>query len=352
MTEMLSCGRPDCEVSKTGICIEGHSPLQSCSFFGKSNIDELDVLEYDIAVEDIIEENEIPIEESRIRLPSGENLTIDEVDRFLLYRPVRFVTIIGEFDSGKTTLICSLYEKFLKGNFSGYIFSGSRTLVGFEKKTHHSRVDSGRASPDTTRTSLLDGLRYYHLSLTKHSTDLSSKRIELMISDRAGESYQRARYNSIYIEELIELQKSDYIVILLDGARLAVPFERHNTMSSVRQTLMAFISKGYLSKQSRVQIVTTKIDLLKHIEDSDLLNKLLAEFRTGLLNDFGESLGELIFSDISARDPLNSYPIAHGVDALLDSWCEPTPINYQKMYNDINLTTEFDLLLLRTPTKG
>jgi hypothetical protein len=347
-----NCGNPECDVSNTGICVEGNTPAESCPFFGRAaddygnsddNVDEFESEEYDAEASELQQ----TIEPIRIPLPSGEALTQAEVDQFLLWRSARFVTIVGDFDSGKTTLICALYDKFLRGSFAGHLFGGSRTLVGLEKKSHHSRIDSGRLSPDTLRTSLADGLKFFHLSLVPNE-DLQS-RIELMLSDRAGEQYQNARNNSAAVSELIEVKKAQYVVLLMDGGRIVDPTHRSNGMQSVRQTLRAFLDGGALSETSRVQVVTTKIDLLANVLEKQALETQLEEFREGLQKSFAKRLGELSFWEVAARDPYGEFSPAYGMEELLKSWCAFTPVSVIHTPLQITLNTEFDRLLSRTP---
>lgn len=337
------CGNPECDVSNTGICVEGNTPAESCPFFGRATGDDsdndIDKLEG--------EESQQTIEPIRIPLSSGEALAPVEVDQFLLWRPARFITIVGDFDSGKTTLINALYDKFLWGSFAGHQFAGSHTLVGFEKKSHHSRIDSGRIVPDTLRTSLSDGLKYFHFSLVP--SENIQLRIELMLSDRAGEQYQKARNNSDVVSELVEVKKAHYVVLLMDGGRIADPVHRQNAMQSVRQTLRAFLDGGALSKTSRVQVVTTKVDRLATLSEKEVLDAQLKKFREGLQKTFGECLAELSFWEIAARDPYSKFPPAYGVEELLKSWCAFIPVTVTCAPLQIALNTEFDRLLSRTP---
>lgn len=339
------CGKPECDVSETDVCIEGNTPTESCPFFGQGTDNVLEDFEDEVNAES--SDLQQSIEPIRVPLPSGEALTPAEVDRFLLWRPARFVTIVGEADSGKTTLICALYDRFLRGGFAGHLFGGSRTLVGLEKKSHHARIDSGRVAPDTLRTSISDGLKYFHFSLLSNE-DMQS-RVELMLSDRAGEQYQKARNNSGVVSELIEVKKAQHVSLLMDGGRIADPVHRSGAMQSVRQTLLAFLDGGALSEISRVQVVTTKVDLLAEAPGKQALDTLLEQFRTGLQRDFGGRLGELSFWEVAARDPHGGFLPAYGVEQLLASWCASTPTALTRAPLQIALDTEFDRLLSRTP---
>ncbi|MEI2636660.1 MAG: hypothetical protein V9E92_07430 [Methylotenera sp.] len=342
------CSRPECQVSKTGVCIEGHAPSEACPFFGQSQ----NGIQGEIEDDNItaIESTPRPIKLNRISLASGEALTVEEADQFLRWRPATFVTIVGERDSGKTTLICAVYDHFLQNKFTDYQFAGSRSLVGLEKRSHHARVESGRSTPDTARTSLLEGLRFLHFALVPRVN--LQLRIDLMLSDRAGEHYQQARDNLKVVEGLIEVQKGQHIVLLMDGGRLADPNFRSGAMQSVRQTLRAFLDGGALSTSSHVQVVTTKIDLIDALPEKEVLNQRLTDFRQKLLKDFGNRLSNLSFLDICARDPKGKFPPAFGVDNLLSTWCTPFCVSTKREPPNIQLITEFDRLLFRTPMEN
>ncbi len=347
MAAVLTCGRVECAISKTGVCVEGHNPPESCPTFGRGVVDSVDEFEDGNDEDSSAPPVMMPV---RVALPSGEPLSPDDVDCFLRWRPVTFVTIVGELDSGKTTLICSLYERFLKGRFANYLFAGSRTLVGFEKRSHHSRIDSGRAAPDTMRTSISDGLRYFHLSLVHES--IKGNRIELMLSDRAGETYKKARSNSELVNDLIEVKKAQYVVVLLDGGRLVDPVQRSGAIQVVRQTIRALLDGGALTNTSKVQVVTTKIDLVRNIAQQESLKEQVDAFKDKLIKDFAKRLGELSFKEVAARDPHGKLSSAHGIDDLLAIWCSASPPTVFSAPLSVKLNTEFDKLLLRTPVEG
>ena len=344
-TEQKLCNKPDCEIGITGVCVEGHEPLEACPFYGKT-------LELDDDLDDLKNAESDQDEDAgvRIGLPLGEALELAEVDEFLRRCSIRLITIVGDRESGKTTLVCSIYDRFLRGPFAGYRFAGSRTLIGLERRSHYSRIDSGFTRPDTPRTSLLEGLRFFHFAFV--SENAQSSRIELMLSDRAGEMYRRARDNSKVVSELLEVAKADRLVLLLDGARLIIPAERSGAFQSVRQTLRAFLDGGIIGMNGLAQIVTTKVDLLEAQSESERMEicKLLDEFKQRLSFDFGNRLADLAFFSVSARDPDGKLAPAYDVDKLLSNWLHQTPHRNQKAKKcSLPLQTEFDLLLLRTP---
>ena len=58
----------------------------------------------------------------------------------------------GEADSGKTTLLASLYEKFNEGSIRRVSFRWLETLTGWERRCHSHGSPPGILKPDTGRT--------------------------------------------------------------------------------------------------------------------------------------------------------------------------------------------------------
>lgn len=342
----LSCSKPDCPVASGGGCSEGHNPIASCPYYGGASDDDVDegVTGYEES------ERANGRDESLVPLSSGEALDASEVDVFLRWRPATFVTIVGDRDSGKTTLVSAFYDRFLRGPFAGHIFAGSRTLVGLEKRSHYARVDSGRAKPDTPRTSISEGLRFFHFAV--RSAVPPADRTDLMLSDRAGETYRQARSNSDLIAELIELAQADRVVLLLDGARIAEAVTRAGAIQAVRQSLRAFLDGGGLRQQSIVQVVTTKIDLLERHPEKATIDDQLGAFKRRLVQDFAHRLTSLTFWDIAARDPDGVYPPAHGIGSLFLNWTTQLKPTVEPAAVPVTLLSEFDKLLLRTQLKA
>lgn len=342
--EQFRCGKPECEVATTRICAEGHEPPESCPYYRQARADGLDDYgEHEAGAG----EADAPVKEDLIPLPAGEALSPAEVDEFLRWRAATFVTIVGDRGSGKTTLIYAIYDRFLKGPFAGYMFAGSRTLIGLEKRSHLARVESGRSRPDTPHTSLAEGLRFFHFAVVL--ANRLDARADLMLSDRAGEVYRQARSNSVLVENLVEVAKAHRLVLLLDGGRVADSVERAGAMQSVRQALRALVDGGGLNLSSIVQVVTTKIDLLANHAEKPAIDAQLIAYRERLVADFGPRLAELSFWEIAARDPLGDFPPGHGLNTLFADWVTPRPALVSRSELTVPLRSEFDRLLVRTP---
>jgi ATPase subunit of ABC transporter with duplicated ATPase domains len=71
-----------------------------------------------------------------IRLYSGEELSLKDVNLVTHKYLYKLILIIGDTDSGKTTLLATLYDLFQIAPFKDYLFAGSLTQIGFETRCH------------------------------------------------------------------------------------------------------------------------------------------------------------------------------------------------------------------------
>lgn len=343
-SNVLKCSKADCDIATTGICSDGHIPLEACPFFGKY----LDNKVIEVPKAPLLRPTIInkPVSSDAIKLPTGEALQLDDIDKMLLAHPLKLIAIVGDRDSGKSTLIGTLYDKFSQGNFGDLAFTSSRTLVGFDRLSFYSRVDGGLDTPDTIRTSITEGLKFFHFELAA-CPDYKNK-THLVISDRAGEVYKEARSNSEEVQKLIELQKCLVLVILLDGERVASLENRANAFAAVRQTLRILADSNILNHSSVVQIVTTKYDLISRCSDEAELMALISQFKTRLTADYKEKIGELTFWNIAARDPSGDMSLGHGLEQLLVDWIRRKKVQVVKPI-PIPLVSgsEFDMLINR-----
>ncbi len=341
MPTETSCSNAACKVASTSTCSEGHTPLQSCPYYGRSAAPE-----EPIVADDVLDLPDRSEGIDQVELPAGEALSVSEVDDFLRWRPVTLIAIVGDRDSGKSTLLASLYGRFLQGPFASHLFAGSRTLVALEQKSHFSRIESGLTQPDTARTSISEGLRFIHLALAPQAS--TETRVDLMLSDRAGETYRNARSNSALIPDLIEVKKANRVILILDGGRIADPPQRAGAMQAVRQSFRALSDGGVLNASAIVQVVTTKIDLLLDHADKALIDTQLTNFRNQLTSDFGGRVAEITFWDVAARDPRASLPPAFGLENLLLDWVTPRPAPRTPARLP-TVVSELDCLLTRPP---
>ena len=339
MLEILVCGNPDCQIAKNGSCLQGHSPVESCPNFGDqrsllgSNVEKNLALDLSPVVD------ETP---NKLKLSTGLSFSQVDVDTFLLQKPSRLIAIVGDTSSGKTTLMCSLYDRFLRGSFAGRTFSGSATLTAFEQIAHHSRAISGAMAPDTGRTFMSQGLQFYHLATAPERQD--GTEFHLFMSDRAGETYRSGMNNPAELFKLRELKFARVLVLLVDGARLVLPDEKHEVLDAMRSLVRSLVDSETVSEAQHLQVVLTKRD---EVERSGYASDLVDDVKFAvdrLTKDFGTNFGSINYLEISARDPKSEYRQAFGCDDLLQSWINATDPEPKVVSPSLQLNKQFDRL--------
>lgn len=285
---------------------------------------------------------DVSIDQRWSPLPLSALLTVEEADELLRWRAASVIAIVGERNGGKTTLITEIYERFSRGPFADAFFCESWSLLGFEKKSFQSRAESGGERPDTPRTSAQDGLKFFHLAVSE-GADL--RRTDLLISERAGEVYRETRDKPELAVDLVEVSKADILVFIVDGERVADVRKRSEVFASVRNMIRALSEAGNVATSTRIQLVTTKCDLLEG-DGAEDLREALSDFENRISSMFGEKYLIQSFRTV-ARDPTGAIEPARGLSQLLRSWLE-TPFPESSV--DVKLPElfdEFDRLLLR-----
>ncbi|MCH8823488.1 MAG: hypothetical protein IH984_08285 [Planctomycetes bacterium] len=279
--------------------------------------------------------------EDFIELHRGESLLTKEATEFASGLQANRVVIGGRSDSGKTTLIASIYERFNHGTFAGYLFAGSDTLIGFERICHHSRLVSNRLEPKTERTARAVSHRFLHLRVCKENKGHTHR--DLLLSDVSGEEFQAAINSEEDARALSLIRFADHFVVLSDGARLADVSRRQEERRFVKLLILSLIQIEYLDKSSFVDILFTKDDVIERTGDAckDFIKMIEGEIR----DSFEKLLGRLRFFSIAARDEKYKRDIADGVDGVLPSWIEDSPLDKNQPSRKLKMppiTGEFD----------
>ena len=305
MSDLL-CTREGCEVATIGKCLEGFEPRTSCPYLSDSASGSV--------------ESEPAGPAAFVDLPSGEAL--DEIEAAQITRggPTSVVLIAGPSGSGKTTILTCLFEAFLEAPFGNFLFAGSRTLVGFERRCHDARITSGRSMPHTPHTKVKDVVDFLHLQLARTSPN-QFPRQNLLLSDVSGERFRALRDSSAAVGEMKVLRRADHLCIVIDGERLSDPGQRQAARTDARMLLRSLIEADALSSTCRVEIVVSKWDLVLACSDLETVKSFVAETRTTLERQ-AEGLREVRYLEIAARPENESLPFAFGLPTLLRTWLE------------------------------
>ena len=265
-------------------------------------------------------------------LSSGDELISKEAEAIKRDFGAKLIVIAGESDSGKTTVLSCVHEIFRDGSYAGYLFARSRTLPAFERVCHDSRAESGRQTPETERTSMAEGIRFFHLGVRHES--LKAPTQHLLISNISGEAFREIRSSSNEALKMDFIKSADHFALVIDGAQLAKPAKRALARSHSQKVLRRLIEEGLLDKSSQVDVLFSKWDcldsILKSTTDKPHLQEFLADFEAQLRRFEGD-LGRLRFFQIAARPPSsNVLKEGHGLEKVFRSWVEESAVEIER----------------------
>jgi Double-GTPase 2 len=264
--------------------------------------------------ETTLTESEVP---NWVELPDGAALDEAQADEILKITPGRIVLLAGEDATGKTTLSCGIYEQYLKGEFAGQFFAGSRTLRAFEQRIFFQRAESQRPVPTMERTRLVPGqTELLHLDLQSKS---SGERVALMLSDLAGEAFNLIRNDPAECERYPVLRRVDCVTMLLDGERLMDSEERHGHVNSTRTTLRSILQSAVVRPGVPVIVVISKWDLLTGEEEKENAREDAEKVLATVEGMAREHPTEIV--RVAAAPPTEgSVKAGHGLVKLITTW--------------------------------
>jgi hypothetical protein len=304
----VTCAQAGCKVPEGGTCLDGFNPASKCPHYGKP----LQIVDAKIAADAALK---------GVPLPSGEDIDVPDVFQLTRNSLCRIIIIAGAEDSGKTTLIASLYERFQRGSVGEYLFAGCSTAYGFERRCHRARAVSRGTKADTFRTALSAGQRFLHLSLGR--VNQPTHRRDLIVSDLAGEYFRQARDSSEDARRLAFIARADHFVMLVDGERLIEPETRAAARMEADQTLRSILEVGHLSNRGYVDVVFTKWDKVLLCPERDAIEAFVADTRTLLNERLASKVGRLrFFKTALRRMPGGATPAGYDIDQLLKPWLE------------------------------
>jgi hypothetical protein len=307
MTEMV-CLQPGCPFAVSGRCIEGFDPPSSCPFQAAKDTQQDEAATY-VTDGDLVD------------LPSGEALTELQASEVVREDSSKVVIIAGPYDSGKTTILTSLYEAFQEAPFSNFQFRGSRTLIGFERRCHLGRSESGADEANTTHTSLREGLVFLHLALAKIERE-ELQHSNLLLSDISGELFRRMRDSTKVAGEFLVLKRTDHLCIVIDGRKICLPEERHVARNDSRSILRSMMESGNLQPGCVIDVIFSKWDVVVDAlsgSDSANIQEFLESTRAALASMAAGF--DIRFHEVAARPSKGAkVPFAHGLPTLLRSW--------------------------------
>lgn len=300
------CANPDCKIASGGRCLEGFPEPSACPQFGKALV--------------IVPSTTAPAARPSIpglRLQHAQALSIGEATARLHQGPCNVISLVGPFDSGKTSLIAGMYDLLQRGPVGGYAFAGSSTMHSFERACHDSRRDSERAEAHMERTERGEVL-FFHVDLVSEGCET---KCAALFGNRAGEEYSMVQDEPDRAKAYPELKRSDVLTLLVDGAKLLDAGERHQVRAQVRLTLRAFLEAGVAPPWQRLAIVLTKLDAIR--KDAAARDGALRYFETLLLSvqtEFAAKFADVQAFPVAASPKTTNADRGEGMAQLLRFW--------------------------------
>jgi hypothetical protein len=156
-------------------------------------------------------------------LPGRLPLDVEEARSFARRGPCMVVALAGMPECGKTSLLARLHQLFQAGPVAGFEFAGSRSLPHFEELNWLATLESGVPAPTMPRSSSQFDNSFIHLAV--RSID-NHTRMELLLNDITGETFEKAVASQPECEKLIALARADHLVVVVDGGALATAMSR------------------------------------------------------------------------------------------------------------------------------
>lgn len=265
----------------------------------------------------------LPAKPADTSLRSGAELTEIEADLVGRQRPTRLLILAGPPDSGKTTLIATIYEMMRRPLPGLPRFAWSRTLVAFEIRCHRSRVASGVEEADTDRSPYTDEQRFYHLRVVPQSQPADA--VDLLFFDLVGERFNQLRMSADDCRRVTALNRATFLAVLLDGSRISNDASRPLAIEECVNFIQACSDSKTLAPKARVQIVITKFDKLVGVGDPAAIEATLDPIRSRIQQRLAGRLLDLEFVSVAAR-PNRKSPLSagYGFEKLFATWTRPT----------------------------
>ena len=271
---------------------------------------------------DPVEDN-VP-EPAGVTVRSGEALTVSEAAALMSAVPAHVIAVVGPVDSGKTTLLATIWEALQRGPFHKHIFAGSRTLVGFERRCFDARIESGREEPETPRTSVGDPNRVLHLAV-RRGGQLGPRSpggdvCHLLFTDVSGEELEQAVTSADAARSFPLVRRADHVVVLVDGRKLVEPPTRYAALNALSM-FRRFVEVGAVGTHTYAHFAISKNDLVSQVGGH--AEAFAARTLEKALEEFEGRVGRLTVGRLAARP--RGAASASGVSSLFESWVAVPP---------------------------
>lgn len=208
----------------------------------------------------------------------------DSLNDFIDTEKPKLVALVGFAGYGKSTFIGSLYQLLIeKFSYRGYRFVDSETYVSFERRVFLRRVNNEDTSD--TKRNILGESDVLHFRLCSEK----GKYHEILVSDKAGETYTKYTSSDEEITKDIVLANADLVVFFVDAEEDSRSLAAHNLIAEKYESLLTRLkSQQKIVDGTPYVVVFTKADKLITEERK----KKLADRKEKMCAVFSSNLGD------------------------------------------------------------
>jgi hypothetical protein len=316
---MPRCKLPDCPIEKDGRCLEGRGEDCPNLVLASAETEEARPSKTGGKTRS---GTQLPRME---KLYSGLPLELVEAQEFSRGSRAVVITMVGDREAGKTSLIARFHQMFQNGRIGNLRFAGSRTLPRFEELNWLATLESGAGTPLMERSSQHFDNSFLHLRVRGQGPD--SDLVDILLNDISGETFGDAVASQDVCNRLITLARCDHLIIVLDGGALLKATDRHDHQAKTRNFLQRIIQSGQIGPRTALHLIVSKMDLVHTSPERDKVLEIITTFELQLENEFASRVGAYKAWRMAARPTDGSQPTVDVISALF-CYCVATSLRY------------------------
>jgi len=303
--------------------MENSNILEKVIENANNNLPEIATQEEDVS---LIHEKEV------VNIYTGDAISENDINEYFSQDFIKLIVLAGLPGHGKTTLISSIYDKFIQdGKYGVFEFIGSKTILGFEKRGYLSRIKNGQFA-DTKRTTLGEDNPYLDLSLL-NSENTTKQRV--IFVDTSGEVFKKFQKDNQSIKAFKSLLRANHFSYIFDISQYTHSDTRHLTRDVAKTIIRSISDQKMFSPNVNIEIVFTKWD---KITDDEALQK----YRKSIVDELKKIFPTLNVKDfnVNSISDENSFQLLD----LFNNWMNTSCIHeysYELTSNKINWEQDY-----------
>ncbi len=329
------CTQAGCAVEKDGKCLEGFETTEMCTYYNafKEGEEAKHNEQSDTPIEEEFQEKK---EEEFFNVYSGNPLTIVECDEIARKGSCNLIILAGHAEAGKTTLLASINQLLQQSDsFAGFLFNGSKTLIGLEKRSHQSRMTSEGEKEDTERTKLKsagESHDFLHLSLVQGD----KQPIDFLITDISGEYFKLLTNSTQECKNFTLMKRCDHFCLFFDVNLLSTDSEKNALKTSTINILRSLKDANMLQPETNIQVLFSKYDLLQSKDNIGKHKEFIQSIVEEIKQKFAKENTHIDFLEIASRPSEQSdLGIGYGLENLIRIWYNNSKFSHKNNTNTL-----------------